>query len=105
MDKGFIQFIGVNQTNVHFNLAVEEKTKEGTRLLLIADSRAIINVRTPTDWGARPFYIVELILDEKNEGEGKIHSAAWLDFRAAGSVTIQSYRNEPQMLVNVRPIK
>jgi len=27
MDKGFIQFIGVSQTNVHFNLAVEEKTK------------------------------------------------------------------------------
>jgi predicted LPLAT superfamily acyltransferase len=37
MDKGLIQFIGVSQTNVHFNLAVEEKTEKGKRVLLIAD--------------------------------------------------------------------
>ena len=29
MDKGVMQFIGVSRTNVHFNLAVEEQTKDG----------------------------------------------------------------------------
>jgi hypothetical protein len=105
MDKGVMQFIGVSRTNVHFNLAVEEQTKDGTRILLIADSRAVMNTPVPTDWGLRPFYIVELLLDEKNQGEGKIHAAALLDFPATGSVTMQSYRSEPQMLVNVHQIK
>jgi len=90
MDKGVMQFIGVSRTNVRFNLAVEEQTKDGTRILLIADSRAVMNTPVPTDWGLRPFYIVELLLDEKNQGEGKIHAAALLDFPATGGVTMQS---------------
>jgi hypothetical protein len=105
MDKGFIQFIGVSRTNVHFNLAVEEKTDTGLRILLIADSRAVMNTPVPTEWGLRPFYIVELILDEKDQGEGRIHAAALLDFPATGSVTMKSYRSEPQMLVNVHLVK
>jgi hypothetical protein len=105
LDKGFIQFIGVSRMNVHFNLAVQEKTEKGVRILLIADSRAVMNTPVPTEWGLRPFYIVDLDLDEKNQGEGRIHAAALLDFPATGSVTMQSYRSEPQMLTNVRLIK
>jgi hypothetical protein len=77
----------------------------GRRLLLIADSKAVMNTPVPTEWGLRPFYIVELVLDEKDQGEGRIHAAALLDFPASGSVTMQSYRSEPQMLVNVRLLK
>jgi hypothetical protein len=105
MDKGLLQFIGVSRTNVHFNLAVEEKTEKGRRLLLIADSKSVMNTPVPTEWGLRPFYIVELVLDEKDQGEGRIHAAALLDFPATGGVTMKSYRSDPQMLVNVRLLK
>ena len=105
LDKGYIQFIGVSRTNIHFAMIVEEKRPEGTRILCIADSRAVTNARISTDWGARPFYVVELTLDGKNEGEGRIHAAAQIDFPASGGVTLLSYSNEPQMLVNVRLLK
>jgi hypothetical protein len=80
-------------------------TDKGHRILLIADSRAILNSRTNTEWGLRPFYIVELILNDKFQGEGRIHSRATIKFVEDGTVDLDSYTGEPQMLSQVRAIK
>ncbi len=101
-----MQFIGVSRTDVHFNLAVEEQTKDGTHPAHRRQPGGHEHARADGLRACGRFYIVELLLDEKNQGaKEKIHAAALLDFPATGSVTMQSYRSEPQMLVNVRQIK
>lgn len=102
MDKARVT-MPAGDINARFNIAVEERTDEGIRILLATESRII---KQGSRFGG-PYYfqVVELNLNQNYEGDGKIHDAASLSFLPQGGIALDTYRTVPDQISNIRKTK
>jgi hypothetical protein len=105
MKKGEMRFIGGQGLKVNFNVAYEEQTEKGIKILLASESRSIETGVSKRVAGSDLFFIVELDLDAKHEGEGKIYEDGRIAFTPEGGIKRDTYLTPPKMIVNVRKSK
>jgi len=105
MKKGELRFIGGLGLKVVFNAATEQKTENGYKILFATEGRSLEMGTSKRISGGYLFLVVELNLNNKYEGEGKVYENAKIQFTPAGSFVIESYVTPPKMLVAVQPVK
>jgi hypothetical protein len=100
MDKGQMQPPGTAGLNVHFNVAIEQPTEKGIRILLITDSR---NVKPGQN--SFLFLVAELNLDKNFNGDGRVHYVAGIKFPPEGGIDLDSYVTVPNQITNLHRVK
>ncbi|MBM3295874.1 MAG: hypothetical protein FJY82_15370 [Candidatus Aminicenantes bacterium] len=105
MKKGEMRFVGGAGLQINFNAAQERQTDKGIKIFLVGDSRSIESGVAKRVAGSALFLVVELDLNAKYEGEGKIYEDARISFTADGMIKLDSYLTTPKLIVNVRKSK
>lgn len=100
LDKGQIQFPATSALNAHFNVAIEQPTEKGIRILLITESR---NVKPGQNIFL--FLVAVLDLDKDYKGDGRIHYVARIKFPAEGGVDLDTYMTVPNEISNLHRVK
>jgi hypothetical protein len=100
MDKGQMQLPGISGLNAHFNVAIEQPTEKGSRILLITESR---NVKAGQNIFL--FLVAELNLDKDLKGDGRVHYVARIKFPSEGGIDLDSYVTVPNEITNLHPVK
>ncbi len=111
MERGF--FGGRHRTSSNkkdssprvFNATTEQKTENGYKILFATEGRSLEMRTSKRVSGGYLFLVVELNLNNKYEGEGKVYENAKIQFTPAGSFVMESYVTPPKMLVAVQPVK
>ena len=99
---GNIQFIGGTGLQISLNMAFEKKTEKGLQLFLVAESQKADPNSSRRMLGSEYVLVLQMDLDEKFNGEGKIMEEAIIRFSATGEFSLESYRSTPKMIVNIR---
>lgn len=100
LDKGQMQFPSTSALNTHFNVAVEQPTEKGIRVLLITESR---NVKAGQNIFL--FLVAVLDLDKDYKGEGRIHYVSRIKFPAEGGIDLDTYMTVPNEISNLHRVK
>jgi len=100
MDKGQMQPRGTSGLNVHFNVAIEQPTEKGIRIVLITESRNVMPGQN-----IFLFLVAELNLDKNFNGNGRLHYDAKIKFPAEGGVDLDSYVTVPNQITNLHRVK
>jgi len=103
--KGEMRFVGGAGLQINFNAAQEQQTEKGVKIFLMSESRSIETGTSKRVGGSALFFVVELDLDKKFEGEGKVYEDARISFTPEGGIKMDSYLTTPKMIVNVRKSK
>jgi hypothetical protein len=102
MKKGEMRFVGGAGLQINFNAAQEQQTEDGVKVFLIGESRSIESGVSKRVGGTALFLVVELTLDKKYEGEGKIYEDGRISFTPEGGIKLDSYLTTPKVIVNIR---
>ncbi len=105
MKKGELRFIGGKGMKVVFNAITEQKTENGFKILLATEGRSLEMGTAKRVTGGYLFLVVELDLNNKYEGDGKVYEDAVIQFTPTGSFVVESYVTPPKMLAAVQPMK
>lgn len=105
MNKGSIQFIGGLGINIKLNIAQEQSTDKGIKIILLTESRSVEPGSTRMKNIPWRFLVVILDLDKNFNGEGLIYEDAAVDFLPQGIIDMGSSFSAPKTLVNVRLVK
>jgi len=105
MKKGEMRFVGGAGLQINFYAAQEQQTDKGIKIILVSDSRSIESGVSKRVAGSAMFLVVELNLDKKYEGEGKIYEDARISFTDEGRIKMDSYLTTPKVIVNIRKSK
>jgi hypothetical protein len=102
LDKGQMQMPQSQSTdqNRHFNVAVEQPTETGARILLITETR-----QAEPGKNVFLFFVAELNLDKNYNGNGRIHSVARIKFPSAGGIDLDSQVTVPNEITDLRRVK
>lgn len=108
--KGSIRFVGGRGLNIKIHVAEVFPKENGRKILLFTEKQAWeVDVQQRFD-GRFPFMIVELNVDNKGNGEGKIYENAQIKLSGnredrTGIVEMESYSSAPKVLFSVQLIK
>jgi len=112
MNKGSIQFIGGSSKNIgglgmniKLNVAQEQSTDKGIKIILLTESRSVEPGSTRMKNLPSRFLVAILDLDKNFNGEGLIYEDAAVDFLQQGIINLKSSFSAPKSLVNVRLVK
>lgn len=100
LDKAQMQFPATSALNAHFNVAVEQPTEKGIRILLITESR---NVKAGQNIFL--FLVAVLDLDKDYKGEGRIHYVSRIKFPPQGGIDLDTYMTVPNEISNLHRVK
>jgi hypothetical protein len=105
MKKGEMRFVGGAGLQINFNAAQEQQTENGINIFLVSESRSIESGVSKRVGGTALFLVVELTLNKKYEGEGKVYEDGRISFTADGAIKLDSYLTTPKVIVNIRKSK
>ncbi|MCX6575075.1 MAG: hypothetical protein NTV82_01640 [Candidatus Aminicenantes bacterium] len=100
LDKAQMQMPATSALNAHFNVAVEQPSEKGIRILLITESR---NVKAGQNIFL--FLVAVLDLDKDYKGEGRIHYVARIKFPPQGGIDLDTYMTVPNEISNIHRVK
>lgn len=101
MKKGIIRPTGGRGMKMTLNAAQSIQTDKGRRILLFAESQSW-NLGSKLRYDSRfPFLIIELNIDNKGKGKGKLYILADIRLTSQGTMEIASYDSPPKLLFGV----
>jgi hypothetical protein len=110
VDKGSISFYGTRGLKVNIHVAEVLPTEKGRKILLFTERQAWdVDVLQRMD-GRFPYMVVELNVDNRGKGDGKIYENAQIRFngdKASGTSTLEleTYNSAPKVLFGVQLVK
>jgi len=109
-NKGSISFYGTRGLKINIHVAEVIPTEKGRKILLFAERQTWdVDVLQRMD-GRFPYMAVELNVDNRGKGDGKLYENAQIRFngdKAAGTSTLEleSYNSAPKVLFGVQLVK
>lgn len=105
MNKGEVLPTGGRGRKIILHAAQEIQTDKGRKILLIAESQS-----WDLDSGLRydsrfPYMIIELNINKKGRGTGKIYVSADIKLTGQGTIEMASYNSPPKQIFGVSVIK
>jgi hypothetical protein len=101
MNKGAIQPIGGRGTKLVLHAAQSVPTEKGRQIILIAESYSW-DIGTSFSFDQRfPFLVIQLDLNEKGKGRGKVFLSARIKLTSEGLIEMESYSTPPKPLWGV----
>jgi len=105
MSKGFFQPIGGRGIKIVIHAAHSIPKKKGRKIMLFtprqtweADAHQRLDMRFP-------FMVIELDINEKGTGKGRIYEQASIQLTAEGAVAMESYLSAPLVLWGVKALR
>jgi hypothetical protein len=102
IDKGSLLLIGGRGLNVRLHAAHSTPTEKGRRILLFTERQSWDVGVSQRSEGRYPFMVIELDVNAKGEGSGRIYEAAQIRLNNQGVIEMESYNSTPKQLVAVR---
>lgn len=105
MNKGTFKPVGGRGVKIVIHVAHSIPTKKGRKILLFTprqswDADAVQRV------DARfPFMVIELDINDKGEGKGRIYEQADIELTQEGTMAMKSYFSPPRALWGVKALK
>jgi len=108
--KGSLFFMNARGLKVEFHVAHVIPKEKGKKIMLFTEKQAWEVGLVQRMDGRFPFMVIELNLDEKGKGEGRIYENAQVKIsgdKAIGSAMMEmdSFNSAPKSLFRVQPIK
>ena len=101
MNKGVIHPIGGRGTKLVLLAAQSKQTENGRKIILVAESYSW-DIGTSFSFDKRfPFMVVELDINEKGKGKGKVYLSARIKLTSDGMIEMDSYSSAPKPLWGV----
>lgn len=105
MKKGFLRPSGGRGVKIILHAAQNIQTGKGRKILLVGESQSW-NLDASLRYDSRfPFLVVELNIDNKGKGEGKVYVQADIQLTGQGAIDLASYDSPPKQLFGVRLLK
>jgi len=105
MNKGIIRPIGGRGVKITIHAAQNIQTDKGRKVLLFAERKGWdADARQKID-RRFSFMVIELNINNKGKGEGKIYEQANIKLTSQGTIEIESYNSPPQQLWGVKVLK
>lgn len=107
LKAGDLRYIGANGLRIDFNLAFEQPTERGKRILLVAENQPAdptVSLKRLSDAQIQRglLLVVAIDLDEKDQGEGKIYQDASGTLTPAGRFELVGSRTTPLLITGLR---
>jgi len=103
--KGFVRPIGGRGVKITIHAAQNIQADKGRKILLVTERKSWdVEVRQSMDT-RYPFMVIELNIDNKGKGEGKIYEQANILLTAQGTIVMESSNSPPKQLFGVRALK
>jgi hypothetical protein len=101
MNKGVIHPIGGRGTKLILHAAQSTQTDKGRQIFLVAESYSW-DIGTSFSFDQRfPFMVIELDINNKGKGKGKIYLSARIGLTSKGTIEMESYSSPPKQLWGV----
>ena len=101
MNKGAIHPIGGRGTKLILLAAQNIQTEKGRQIILVAESYSW-DIGTSFSFDQRfPFMVIELDINKKGRGKGKIYLSARIKLTSNGTIEMESYSSPPKQLWGV----
>lgn len=101
MKKGAIQPIGGRGTKLDLHAAQSIPTEKGRHVILVAESYSW-DIGTSFYYDQRfPFLVIELDINDKGKGKGKIYLSARIKLTSQGTIELDSYSSPPKQFWGV----
>lgn len=103
--KGSLQIVGGRGVKINLHCAYSRPTDKGRQILLFTPAQ---------DWDLSSmrrvepefqFMVIELNLNEKGRGNGKIYEQAKIELSAENVMSMEGYGAPPRQLLDVREVK
>lgn len=105
MNKGILRPTGGRGAKIILHGAQNIQTGKGRKILLVAESQSW-NLDSSLRYDSRfPFLVVELTIDNKGKGEGKVYVQADIQLTRQGTIELSAYDSPPKQLFGVRLLK
>jgi hypothetical protein len=107
LKAGDLRYIGANGLRIDFNLAFEQPTKAGKRILLVAENQPAdptVSLKRLSDAQIQRglLLVVAIDLDGKDQGEGKIYQDASGTMTPEGRFDLVGSRTTPLLITGLR---
>ncbi len=103
--KGYIRPIGGRGIKVNFHAAHSLPTEKGRKIMLFTQRQSWDPEAQQRTDQRFTFMVIELNLDKKGKGDGKIYEQANIRLTGQGTVEMESYNAAPLQLWGVSPRK
>jgi hypothetical protein len=104
--KGTVRFMSTRGFNVTVHAAHSMPTGKGRKILLFTERQNWDADNHPIDnRGGYLFMVIELELNAKDKGEGKIYQQADIQFNENSTLAMKTYKVTPLVLFGVQPTK
>lgn len=102
MNKGIFRPVGGRGVKIILHAAQISQTDKGRRILLFTERQSWdVEARQRID-RRFPFMVIELNIDNRGKGEGKIYEQAKIWLSPQGTIEMESYNSPPRQLFDVR---
>ncbi len=99
--KGTVRPVGGRGVKINLNAAQSKPTDNGRTVTLVGDSQTW-SLDTSYRYDSRfPFLLIELELNQKGRGSGKIYVQADITLTSEGNIELSSYGSPPKQLFGV----
>lgn len=105
VNKGIFRPIGGRGVKINLHAALSIQTDKGRQILLFTQRQSWDLEASQRIDRRFPFMVVELNLDNKGKGMGKIYEQANIRLTNQGTIEMESYNSPPRQLFDVRTLK
>jgi len=105
INKGIVSPRGSSGLNINLHAAQSVKTDKGRQITLVAESQSLSSDAHLRLNSKFPFMVIELYLNEKGKGKGKIYLQANIQLTIYGTIERESYHLPPKQLFGVSALK
>jgi hypothetical protein len=105
INKGSFQPIGGRGVKINLHAAHSVSTEKGRQVLLFTQRQTWdLDMQQRID-RRFPFMVIELNLDDKGKGEGKIYEQANIRLTPQGTMEMEAYNSPPRQLYDLQTVK
>jgi hypothetical protein len=105
LEKGIFYPVGRRGVKIVLHAAQNIPTEKGRRILLVTGTQNWDPDTTQRIDGRFPFMVIELNINRKGNGDGKIYDQAQIVLNQDGSIEMESYNTPPKQIFALRLVK
>jgi hypothetical protein len=105
LEKGIFHPVGRRGVKIILHAAESTPTEKGRRILLVTGTQNWDPDTTQRIDGRFPFLVIELNINRKGNGDGKIYDQAQIILNQDGSIKMESYNTPPKQIFALHLVK